>query len=135
MKTESEHFHDWEQHVFGFGYGSGEEHVLPVVKQLLSLADARGCFDYTILERELSPPIAWLLLNTFCHAQLLEYGTSSRFPWLTAEGRALKQFVDAHTAEQLADLTERSEDYYECHPTYCNCDDGPCKNPFWIARR
>jgi hypothetical protein len=133
VKTIEEHFHDWESHVFGFGYGTGEEHTLPVLKKFLSLIQDRG-YNYQDLEAALTAPVAWLLINILCRADILEYGCSPRFAWLTQQGKALKQFVDGRTDEDLYELTDSYDDYHECYPHHCNCNDGPCVNPFWGKR-
>lgn len=139
-KTEAEHFIDWEGFAFGYGYGTGEPHVLPAVRRFLELCNERGVdgYDYRVLQAELSPAVAWLLVNALARADVLEYGTSPRHGWLTASGRRLRAFVLARSADQLVDLvTEQPESYAPCFPNACNC--GPrgyergrvCDNPFW----
>lgn len=139
MKTLEQNFQDWEGNVFGFGYGSGEPHTVPALKKFLSLCEApNGSYDYNVLERELTPAVAWLLMNALGHADIIEYGTSPRFGWLTEKGRALKEFTDARDEDTLIELaTSRTEDDMPCSPGACNC--GPngyqagvkCVNPFW----
>ena len=136
-KTLEDYFADWEMHLFGYGYGSGEPHVLGALKRFLALCPEKGSYDYQKLEAELGGTTAWLLINALCHADLLEYGTSPRGAWLTATGRRLKAFVDARSVEELCGLTSRDGDYVHCWPDACNC--GPdgheegrvCPNPFW----
>lgn len=136
-KSLEDNFTDWEAHVFGYGYGTGETHTLRALTEFLRRCPEDGGYDYKDLEAELSPTVAWLLINTLCHADILEYGTSPRFAWLTAKGRQLKGFVTSKTVDQLYDLTSRDENYIHCYPDACNC--GPngheqgriCQNPFW----
>jgi hypothetical protein len=142
MRTIEDHFKDWESEVFGFGYGSGEEHVLGAVKQFLEAVgrdDSERAYDYEVLEKSCGATAAWLLINTFGHWRIIEYGTSPRYGWLTKEGEALRDFVKSKSLEELADLaTTRSEDDCICAPSFCNC--GPngysekklCFNPFWV---
>jgi hypothetical protein len=140
MKTLDDYFRDWESHVFGFGYGSGDQYTLAVLKRFLELCPASGCYDYTELEQELGAPVAWLMINILCKAGIIEYGTSPRFAWLDSTGRRLKEFVSGRTVQELYDLVMFDDDspYYECGPDYCNC--GPngheqgrvCQNPFWM---
>jgi hypothetical protein len=137
VKTLADNFTDWEAHVFGFGYGTGEEHTVPAVWDFLLATPDSGSYDYSLLEEACGPTVAWLLINTFAHHNLIEYGTSPRHGWLTEQGRALQAFVAARTPDELIALTERDEDYVECSPDACNC--GPngyekgrvCANPFW----
>jgi hypothetical protein len=139
MKTLEQHFIDWESNTFGFGYGTGEVPVLRALKQFLALC-CRGTLSHAYEHAELSvaltPTVAWLLINTLCRADVVEYGTSPRYGWLTKKGEALARFVAERTAERLAELTFRNENYIHCAPEYCNCDDGDCRpnNPFWTER-
>ena len=139
-KSIEENFADWESDIFGFGYGSGEEHTLGALKTFLLAIPMVGNYDYQHLENTVTPTVAWLLLNTLCHADIIEYGTSPRFGWLTEEGKALQAFVGERTLEELLAIIQRDEVYNFCSPTTCNC--GPngfveganCQNPFWPNR-
>lgn len=141
-KTIEENFVDWESSAFGFGYGSGEEHVLRALKGFFDLIgedqDQPRSYNYERLEEVLGAPVAWLLINVLCRhgVDIIEYGTSPRFAWLTQEGLALKAFVDSKTVSELVALCcEHEADI--CYPGACNC--GPkgyeegriCQNPFW----
>ncbi len=137
-KSLDDNFRDWEADAFGYGYGSGEPHILPALKRFLELCPENGPYDRRILEHHLSPAVAWLLINILTPAGILEYGTSPRFGWLTDEGRALRAFVAARSADELVHLaTEHDEDHIHCMHDACNC--GPhgyeagrvCQNPFW----
>jgi hypothetical protein len=141
MKTISDHFRDWEGYVFGYGYGSGEFHVLAALQRFLECVPDRGSYDYETLERELTPPVAWLLINILCHAKIIEYGTSPRFGWLTEQGQNLREYTLSMTACELAVVADnRPEHYCECTPEICNCGlEGfsakkLCHNPFWVER-
>lgn len=140
-KTIEENFRDWHGNIFSFGYGSGEPHTIPTLKKFLELCN-RGAYnhqyDFSILEKELTPPVAWLLINILCKpdVDILEYGTSPRFAWLTKKGERLKEFVSSRTNEELLDIACRyDENYHSCYPDVCNCDgyvEGKiCYNPFW----
>jgi len=86
MKTEAEYFRDWESHVFGYGYGTGEAYVIPVLKTFLEHCNEgyyKHSYQYDVLEKAVTAPVAWLLINTLCHADIIEYGTSPRYAWLT----------------------------------------------------
>lgn len=137
MKTMPQYFHDWECSAFGFGYGSGEEHTVPALRKFLELCsdgDAQHSYDYRNLELVLTPVVAWLLINKLCnhHIDMIEYGTSPRFAWLNPKGERLKAFMLSHTAEELVEMTNRpDDDYVECYPDHCNCDEEKCHNPFW----
>lgn len=136
MKTLEQHFADWESHVFGYGYGTGEEFTLKALKGFLSAIPADGSYDYQELEEAVTAVVAWLLINTLAHADMIEYGTSPRYGWLTKNGKALAGFVAERSVDELHALTSHREDYVECYPDHCNCDDGDCRpgNPFWPKR-
>lgn len=132
-KTTAMHFIDWENHVFGFGYRSGEEHILPALSQFLGLCregEYYRQYDFQKLETALTPVVAWLLINILCHADIIEYGTSPRYGWLTKEGELLKDFIVPMTADNVVGLTCTTNEYVHCYPDHCNCDT-PCNNPFW----
>lgn len=145
-KSIEQNFIDWESHVFGFGYGTGEPHVLGALKHFMDAVgrdDAPHAYDYKRLEVHCGKTVAWLLINALCRhgVDIIEYGTSPRGGWLTDEGIALKQFVDAKSVDELVTLcTDRDEHYIVCGPDCCNC--GPngyeegrrCPNPFWVTR-
>lgn len=142
-KTLDDYFADWESSIFGFGYGSGEEYTIPALKRFMELCipndsgNNPSCYDFQILEKELTPTVAWLLINILCHDDIIEYGTSPRFGWLTDRGNLLKDYIQNHTIDQLYEVTMRDERYFHCSPDYCNCDDkkyekDKCKNPFYV---
>ena len=134
MKTIHEHFIDWEGDVFGFGYGSGEEHIIPALKRFLQLTTDSGQYDFRVLEEEITPTVTWLLINTLCHCDMIEYGTSPRFAWLTKKGLALKNYLESNSIESIEEkFNETGNDYIHCYRNICNCDDGKCDthNPFW----
>jgi len=132
-KTLDDNFRDWEGGAFGYGYGSGEPHTLAALKAFLAAIPERQ-YDYQALETAVSPPVAWLLINRLCQINAIEYGTSPRYGWLTAQGQALKAYCDHHTAEELyAIVCGPAADYVECYPDHCNCDGPTCSNPFWGA--
>lgn len=136
MKAADDYFTDWEGVAFGFGYGTGEEYTIPALKSFLAAVPAEGNYDYEALEAACGPAVAWLLINVLCREDIIEYGTSPRFGWLTSEGKALKAYVDAHDAEQLYEAAAgRDENYIPCYPDHCNCAGDPCHNPFWKNRR
>ena len=100
MKNLQDHFTDWEAHVFGFGYGTGESHTVPAVRQFFEqIVLNRSNYDHTTLEAALGPVVAWLLINTLCLADVIEYGTSPRYGWLTRQGEALCSFVLTKSAD------------------------------------
>jgi hypothetical protein len=143
-KSIEDNFRDWEGHVFGFGYGSGEPHVLPALRAFLSLCDGENStYNHHQLEAELTPVVSWLLINALCrHGRAIEYGTSPRCGWLTDSGKRLRSFVLSKTDEELIEIVTDAPDYYfPCYPDTCNC--GPngyeegriCENQFWGRRK
>lgn len=149
MKTVDEHFRDWEAHAFGFGYGTGEPHTLAALKTFMSTVgvgeppDRHHCYDHTKLGAALTPTVAWFLINALCRygIDIIEYGTSPRYAWLTNEGKALRSFIATKSVDELVAICCRyDEGYTHCSPGVCNC--GPhgyeaglkCNNPFWKNR-
>lgn len=141
MKTLKEYFRDWEAYVFGFGYGTGEQYTIPTLKRFMELlypndsGNNPSCYDHESLEKELTPTVAWLLINIFCKDDVIEYGTSARYGWLTEKGNLLKDFINKYTSEELYEICRHGEEYFPCYPDHCNCDNSiegeKCKNPFF----
>jgi hypothetical protein len=144
MKPIEDSFTDWESATFGFGYGTGEEHTIGALRDFFMLVgmqtDAPHSYDYRMLESGLGARVAWLLINALGKANIIEYGTSPRFGWLTEEGKRLKDFMLGKSLDDIVALTSRDQDYSYCYPDACNC--GPsgyvagkhCDNPFWEHR-
>jgi hypothetical protein len=137
-KTIEEHFRSWESSAFGYGYGTGEPHVLAALQSFLAVCPDEGAYDYRLLEIAVGPTVAWLLISTLCRQEALEYGGSPRFAWLTDAGKKLKAFVCSHSVDDLVDLVCQDEGRIDiCCRDACNC--GPegyekgrvCPNPFW----
>lgn len=63
MKTPDDYFHDWEASAFGYGYGNGEEAIMPVLKAFVSALSADGNYDYKLLEAAAGAAPAWFLIN------------------------------------------------------------------------
>ena len=132
------YFRDWENNVFGFGYGTGEPPVLHALKTFLNAFKADGrSYDHEQVEREAGAQVAWLLINILCHEDILEYGTSPRYGWLTTKGELLKAYIDTKTLEQLCEVIfrDRDEDHDHCNSQYCNCGEKQvmkkCANPLF----
>lgn len=141
QKTQGEYFRDWEGNSFGYGYGSGEPHTIPALRRFMELCDEPPyghSYSYERLEAELTPAVAWLLISALCKADIIEYGTSPRFAWLTKKGERLKRFMLSHTDDELVEIAcSHDESYTHCYPDACNCGPGGyeknrvCPNPFW----
>lgn len=137
MKTLDEYFSDWEGHVFGFGYGTGEMYILPALKDFFGNLENGRSYDHRNLEKQYGPLSAWLIINILCRADILEYGTSPRFGWLTKKGERLRDFVSDKDADSLYEMTRHDNNYSPCYPDACNCGpdgyevDRVCANPFW----
>lgn len=135
-KSIDRHFAEWESEVIGFGYGSGEAHTLLALQEFLSVIKDRP-YDYRTLESAVTPAVAWLLISILCRNDIIEYGSSPRYGWLTKEGEALREFVINRSIDQLVKICTDDEQLDYCTPRFCNC--GPtgysqtklCHNPFW----
>lgn len=138
-KTIEAHFADWHSEAFPFGYGTGEEHTLAALRSFMEIVQRDERYFYEALEEKLTPTVTWLLINMLCKLDVIEYGTSPRYGWLTPHGKALRDYLMATTFEQLL-AAATMDDPDRCTPTFCNC--GPqgyskkklCHNPFWQER-
>jgi hypothetical protein len=140
MKTMEEYFRDWEDDAFGFGYGTGEEHIIPAIKTFFELltksprCDIFG-YSYLVLEQKLGPAVTWLLINRLCQVGVIEYGTSPRNGWLSPNGMRLKEYISSKSFDDLYQICTSIDEFtILCYPFVCNCDqkDGArCRNPFW----
>lgn len=139
MKTLDRYFTDWEEHYFGYGYGTGEPHTFQALRNFFFCVPKDHSYDYRNLELCCTPQVAWLLINTLARADVIMYGTSPRYAWLTENGKALAEYIVPRTVEQLIEATDHDENYVACFPDYCNCvgqhHAGCCLlNPFWRER-
>lgn len=141
-KPPSDSFSDWYSTAFGFGYGTGDVHIVPALKMFFAACQMpHGSYSHEDLEEKLTPTVAWMMINVMGQQDVIEYGTSPRWGWLTLHGMELKKFVDQQTADTLLALACRDENYNVCYPDACNC--GPtgyragmvCDNPFWKKRK
>lgn len=135
------HFAEWFGEEFGFGYGTGEPHMLAALSGFMDAFgrdDSPNAYDYQVMEKHLTPTVAWLMINALCRSNIIEYGSSPRFGWLTPQGVAMKTFMAGKSVDDLvAAVTIDSDDMERCAPKFCNC--GPegysekklCHNPFW----
>ncbi len=95
--TKESQFRQWEGRVFGFGYGTGEMVILPLVKKFFELLEDNRSYDYETLEERLGKENTWFLINAFCRGNVIEYGTSPRYGWLTSSGEFVRDFVKSRT--------------------------------------
>ena len=138
MKTIEQSFADWESEVFGHGYGTGEEYVMGALKGFCDAWTADGRYGHGTLEKAVTAPVAWLLIDTLIRADVIEYGTSPRYGWAThTHGKALVDFVRATSLGELIGFLDRPSDDFPCMPEHCNCPDEDCRqaNPFWPPGR
>jgi hypothetical protein len=141
MKTMDEYFRDWYEWEIGYGYGTGEEHVLPSLRQFLETCSPDDGYDYRNIEKAIGGSLTWLFISVLAKSNIIEYGTSPRFGWLTPMGKRLYSYLVGRSGDELYDaVCIHDKDYSQCTPDYCNC--GPngyengkiCLNPFWMDR-
>lgn len=122
-------FQEWESTIFGACYGTGEMPILKAVKEFFAnLQDGRS-YDYETLERKLGDTVTWLLINAFDKANMIEWGTSARYGWLTSSGELLKEYMDKKTTEELYEIIMHREAICMCNGEMEGHDE--CgKNPF-----
>lgn len=143
IKPLDQYFTDWYSHVLPYGYGTGEVAIMPCLTKLMALVPDGKSYDYRVLEEAVTAPVAWLLLGALHNANIFDYGTSTRYAWLTAQGKRLKAYLATHSDDELIEIAceiPYVDDYsYSCcYPDACNC--GPrghqegvtCANPFWL---
>lgn len=106
MTMTDEEFRDLYDELFGFGYGTGDLHTLPLLTVFIQELPVAGtyAYDYRRLEGKFKSDTAWLMINILCKADLIEYGSSPRFGWLTAKGASLKQYLADKRIDELYEL-------------------------------
>lgn len=105
MNEEDKNFIQWESEVFGYGYGTGEEYTLIAICDFFK-AFTGNSYDHDELANKLGPTVAWLLINTFCNDDVIEYGTSPRYGWLTKKGERLQKYLADKTPEYLYEMVK-----------------------------
>lgn len=146
MKTIDDYFRDWYAGAIGYGYGHGEQYIVPALRRFMELCGPPNNvpenygYAYRELERELTPTVTWLLVSILCDEDVVEYGASPRFGWLTELGVKIRSFMLSRTVDSIVERVGRCDrNYIECGPDYCNCNTGEkgyiagklCENPFW----
>lgn len=106
-------FKAWEKEAFGFGYGSGERPIINVMRKffkiLLESKNGPMIYDYSVLEYIIGNVETWMLINVFCKNGIIDYGTSTRFGWLTEKGEELAVFMNSHSEDDMYDILMRDE--------------------------
>lgn len=146
------YFRDWFDEAFGYGYGTGEMYIVPLLRKFLELCKPTEIskahnYNHEDIEKALGKEVAWLMINVLCGNDIIEYGTSPRYAMLSIEGRRLKQFVESKTDDELYDIVMKFEDKdgegtHYCYRDMDGCNCGPnghqkgifCANPFWSRR-
>jgi hypothetical protein len=125
------HFREWEREAFGYGYGTGEYYILPILHHFFLTLEDGHAYEAENVARELGNAEAWFLLNVLCHMNIVDYGTSPRYGWLTPMGERLRDYVLCRTPEMLYSIV-MADGYNhgvfdvseECSLDFCNCPDG-----------
>jgi hypothetical protein len=140
-KTIDSHFIDWINKNITFGYGSGEPHTIPALRKFLSLCgndEHPTSYNYRDIEEAITPLGCWLIMDILGKADIIEYGTSPRFGWLTPHGAKLKDYMISKTDDDLVELVcNMGCDDIIYHQDFCNCGENGysekklCFNPFW----
>lgn len=132
----NKNFIDFFSEHFGYGYGDGEQYILPALKGFLGTCPIDGTYDYTEIERAIGKAETWFLMNTLCEEDILEYGSSPRFGWLSDKGKMLKNYLSTKD-DELYELVMVDGDYISCTSKYCNCGENgfeegrKCDNPLF----
>lgn len=98
----------------GWGAYGGDEALYPALRSFLmwctpSEGSGVPAYDYRDVSEVIGAAAAWLLVYALVRADLVEYGTSPRFGWLTPEGCWLRDYVKNRTPEQLADVHQADD--------------------------
>ena len=128
------HFIDWESETFGYGYGTGEQYTLAALKGFFDNLEEDRLSRYEQMERSFTPTVAWLMINALCKCDVLEYGTSPRYSWLTKRGEILRDYLKIKTVGKLYEICmSTTEDYVYCYKDHCNCEPElpNCNNPMF----
>lgn len=130
-------FIDWFSENFGYGYGDGEQYIIPALTGFLYHCPEDGNYDYEVLEKHIGKAEVWFLMNVLCKERFIEYGTSPRFGWLDDKGKLLKQYLGQKTADELYELVMTDSGDTHCGSHYCNCGEHgyeagrKCDNPLF----
>jgi hypothetical protein len=121
MTITNKNFSDWFQENMGYGYGTGEVYTIPALKEFLSTCPLDGNYNYEDLEKNVGTVGTWFLMNILCSTNIIEYGTSPRYGWLTEKGKALKNYMDEQKSTELYDIVCSRDQETICTSNYCNC--------------
>lgn len=132
MKEEDIWFVKWERNTFGSGYGTGEMPILSTVKVFFNSIEDR-MYNFQKLELLLGETVCWLVINALAKVDNIEWGTSSRFGWLTPSGELLKKYFDSKTNEELYEICMTNEDICECNGEIKEHKD--CKQPPFLDEK
>ena len=95
-------FCKWENEVFGYSYGTGEDTILTDLRKFLNLIpESESTYKYEIIEEQLGKTITWLFINILCRKWIIDYGSSPRFGWLSEKGNELKCFLNNTSNEEI----------------------------------
>lgn len=140
-RTIQEYFIDWYGEAFGYGYGTGDVYYCKALVEFFNSVKPKDggnsfTYDYEELEKAMGAAEAWFTINELCKQDLIDYGTSPRYAWLSYTGEQMYQFLKGKTADELYELVNVDSDYIHCYKDYCNHtelkDKGCLSNPFWF---
>jgi hypothetical protein len=108
-------FINWERETFGAGYGTGELPIMEAVKTFFDSLDDLS-YNYIILEDRLGSTVTWLLINAFEKKNIIEWGSSARFGWLTSSGIHLRNYIRNKTPQELYNILMACDEtnFYTC---------------------
>ena len=102
-------FAEWEDSTFGYGYGTGEAAIIDGIRHFFTLLEDGRKYNFEVLEKEIGAFAAWLLINAFCKSNIVEYGTSPRFGWLTGKGEGMRDLFKELGAALYKSLRNENE--------------------------
>jgi hypothetical protein len=94
-------FREWEDVAFGYGYGTGEPHIIAGLRVFFGAVKADGGYSYLDIEKAMGELPAWLVINALNHSGVLNYGTSPRFGWMEGKGHELREYFAANSDERI----------------------------------
>lgn len=129
VKSDDEVFKDWFNDTYGYGYGTGEKPILTAIMIFLGncSSNENHIYSYDEIEKVIGKAATWMLISVFCKQDLVDYGTSPRFAWLTEKGKWLLNYLKGKSLQYLYSLVMYNS-FSECSSEYCNCvvENIPC---------
>lgn len=93
------------QELFPFecGYGTGEQYTIPIMYKFMELLAERS-YDFQVMSVAFGEVTTWVLIELLARCDLIDWGTSSRFGWITERGEQLRDMMRKFTQEEMYEI-------------------------------